>query len=159
MPCAQACLHIRAYARVCTRTQQPLLPRTHTSSSPSYRLLGFNLAASSGRVKLQAPGPVSERAGQGEGGTLRRGPLNSPASTTSLINERVLSSPSNHPTQGRKSRSVGCWGAPAQAARASCFPATCQVGSRLGKRGQCHPGELPALPPPEPNPSLFYPPY
>ena len=56
-PCAQACLHIQVCACVCAGTQQPLHPCMHTSSSPSSDLV---LPASSGRVKLQAPGSTSE---------------------------------------------------------------------------------------------------
>ena len=93
---------------------------------------------------------------------LRTGPLNIPAFTTSLINERVPSllpaQPSyqwrDHPR--KKEPLCGTLGGvPAPAARAPCLPTICQVSTKPGKRGQCHPGKLQlSSPRAEPLPSL-----
>ena len=93
---------------------------------------------------------------------LRTGPLNIPAFTTSLINERVPSllpaQPSYQWRYHPRKKEPLCGtlgGVPAPAARAPCLPTICQVSTKPGKRGQCHPGKLQlSSPRAEPLPSL-----
>lgn len=148
-PQAEAHLPVRvsAHVGVCAHPAAPVFPSAPAPLQTSWLSPGSLIR------KGRASGScLCLRVGWRRWGTWRTGrALGHSCSRYAPDKRRVLfllpaqSAPHAGTEPERPSHSAGRWGAPAQAAGASCLPATCQVGAKLGQRGQCHPGKLPAL--------------